>query len=299
MRKSKVIIRDLRLATLIKVSKSSFISSCDQTKSNALSSTSTTANNTEKDQNDKNNLHERTMSVGSKDSDKVASNIKIYPDNLYDRIHVQVSGPVDGIKPKTVHQYNKTTLRSRKKSERNLTRGKPMFSRAAKQGLLALGRENDEKHCSGSEKNALPVVLVGTKSRMKPQANMAGTKPVTSKQTREEVKQQQKTTKEQRGPASGKIDNTNTSLIVGLEKVAPPIPARKIKAPATILRAAADGRFNTRLVTPGWMQRHVTDCAIVASKDEFDRSQNSALDQGVMASSWVKCPGAVVINSSK
>ena len=39
-----------------------------------------------------------------------------------------------------------------------------MLSRVAKQGLLALGRENDETHCSGSGKSALPGVLVGLKS---------------------------------------------------------------------------------------------------------------------------------------
>ena len=59
-----------------KVSKSSFVSSCEQTRSNALSSTSTTVNNTEKDQKDENNLEEGTTSVGSKGSDKVASDIK-------------------------------------------------------------------------------------------------------------------------------------------------------------------------------------------------------------------------------
>ena len=38
-----------------------------------------------------------------------------------------------------------------------------MFSRVGKQGLLALGRANDKTRCSGSEKNALLVVLVGIK----------------------------------------------------------------------------------------------------------------------------------------
>ena len=76
------------------------------------------------------------------------------------------SGLVDGIEPKesgtgsnskTVHQYKKTTLlRSEKKNGGNLTKGKTMFSRVAKLGLLALGRGNDEIHCSGWEKNALP-----------------------------------------------------------------------------------------------------------------------------------------------
>ena len=58
-----------------KVSKSSIVSSCKQTRSNALSSTSTTANNTEKDQND---LDEGTTSIGTKGSDKVVSDIKTY-----------------------------------------------------------------------------------------------------------------------------------------------------------------------------------------------------------------------------
>ena len=63
----------------------------------------------------------------------------------------------------------------------------------------------------------------------------------------------------------------------------PPVPARKIKVPTTISRAAAGGRFKARLVTPGWMQRHggTADRAIVAAKYKFDRSQNGALDQGV------------------
>ena len=38
-----------------------------------------------------------------------------------------------------------------------------MFSIVARQALLALGRGNDEIHFSGSEKNALPVALVGIK----------------------------------------------------------------------------------------------------------------------------------------
>ena len=57
-------------------------------------------------------------------------------DNLYDGINIQVSGLiVDGIEPKesatvsnssTVHQYNKTTLRSREKSQGNLTGGRSL-----------------------------------------------------------------------------------------------------------------------------------------------------------------------------
>ena len=112
-------------------------------------------------------------------------------------------GLVDGIEPKnictvsnstTVQQCNKTTLRSRKKSQGNLTRGIPMLSRAAKQGLLALGMGNDEPHCFGSEKNALPVVILGIWFQKKRQTYMAGPKPVTSKQMRD--------VKKQRRPAS-------------------------------------------------------------------------------------------------
>ena len=56
-----------------KVRKSSTVSFCKQTRSNALSPTSTTVNNTEKDEK---NLVERTTSVGSKCLDKIASNQK-------------------------------------------------------------------------------------------------------------------------------------------------------------------------------------------------------------------------------
>ena len=136
-------------------------------------------------------------SVGSKGINKAASSIKTDLDNLYDEINVQVSGLVDGIEPnssgtgsnsQTVHhQYNKTMLRSRKKNEGNLSGGKVMFSRVVKQGLLAFGRENDGAQCSGLEKNALPVFLVGIKFlhqlrfRKGDQMNMVGTKSVTSK----------------------------------------------------------------------------------------------------------------------
>ena len=63
----------------------------------------------------------------------------------------------------------------------------------------------------------------------------------------------------------------------------PLVPGRKVKVPSTILWAAAGGRVEARLVTPGRMQRHNdTDYAlIVVAKDKFDRSQNGALDQGV------------------
>ena len=163
----------------------------------------------------------------------VTSNHK--PNNGYDGItNVQAPGLVNGIEPKesgagsdsmTVHQYDKTTLRPRNKCEGNPTKGKTMFSRVAKQGQLVLGRENDETHCSGPEKNALPVVLVGKTFRKKRRTYMAGTKPVTSKQMRD--------VKKQRGPASGKIDNKNT---IGLEKVVPPVPARRTNLPTIISR---------------------------------------------------------------
>ena len=39
-----------------------------------------------------------------------------------------------------------------------------MFSRAAKQGLIVFGRENDDAYCFGSEKNDLSVVFVSIKS---------------------------------------------------------------------------------------------------------------------------------------
>ena len=56
-----------------KVRKSSTVSFCEQTKSNARSPTSTTVNSTEKDEKD---LDETTTSVGSKGLDKIASNQK-------------------------------------------------------------------------------------------------------------------------------------------------------------------------------------------------------------------------------
>ena len=56
-----------------KVNKDSIVSSCEQTRSNALSPTSTTVNTIEKVEND---LDIRTTSVGSKGSDTVSSNHK-------------------------------------------------------------------------------------------------------------------------------------------------------------------------------------------------------------------------------
>ena len=64
-----------------------------------------------------------------------------------------------GSNSKTVHLYDKTTLRFRKESEGNLTKGKIMFSRVAKLVLLAMGRGNDETHYSGWEKNVLPELV--------------------------------------------------------------------------------------------------------------------------------------------
>ena len=111
-----------------KVRKSSIVSSYEVTLCRPRPQR-TVNNNTEKDEND---LDERTASVGPKGSDKVASNHE--PNNGYDGItNVQVSGLVDGIEPnesdttgsngKTVHQYDKTTLRSRKKTEGNSDKG--------------------------------------------------------------------------------------------------------------------------------------------------------------------------------
>ena len=90
----------------------------------------------------------------------------------------------------TVHQYRKMSLRSRRKSKRNLTGGK-IFSRAAKQGLPVLQKENNEIHRFGSEKNALPVVLVSIMSedlllpsQREREKILAGVEPVISKQTK-------------------------------------------------------------------------------------------------------------------
>ena len=102
-----------------KVRKSSTVSFCEQTRSYALSPTSTTVDNTEKDEKD---LDERTTSVGSKFLDKIASNKKTK--NVCDGITNLESkadstcGSVDETRPngsgvvisKTLHQYNKTTL---------------------------------------------------------------------------------------------------------------------------------------------------------------------------------------------
>ena len=111
--------------------------------------------------------------MGSKGTDKVVS----------DKFNIKSS------------KYVKTNLRSKRKRKGNLTGGKTLLSRAAKQGLPVLGQENKnyETHCCfGSEKNALlPVVLVNIKSvhqlqsRRKRKINLVGVKPVIRKQMRE------------------------------------------------------------------------------------------------------------------
>ena len=93
-------------------------------------------------------------------------------------------------KAKTVHQYSKMDLWSRRKSKRNLTGGKT-FSRASKQGLPVLQKENNEIHSFRPEKNALPVVLVSIMSehlllpsQRERGTSLAGVEPVISKQTK-------------------------------------------------------------------------------------------------------------------
>ena len=89
-----------------------------------------------------NSFDKGRMSVGSKSSNKVASDNKSDPKKIYDGItNVQEDSLVDGTESNGLctlsnskNAYSKTTLRSRKK----------MFSRAVKQGLTALRRKNDE-----------------------------------------------------------------------------------------------------------------------------------------------------------
>ena len=38
--------------------------------------------------------------------------------------------------------------------------------------------------------------------------------------------------------------------------------------------------FKAKLGTPGRIQRHGTDCAVVGAKNTFGRSQNGVLDKG-------------------
>ena len=89
---------------------------------------------------------------------------------------------------------------------------------ANQQGLL----ENDETYCFGSEKNALPVVLVGTKSleqlrfRKKRKTNIAGANLLTSREIRE--------VKIQRMLSFGRIDNN--TYTVDLEKVVLLVPPK-------------------------------------------------------------------------
>ena len=102
--------------------------------------------------------------------------------------------------------------------------------------------------------------------------------------------------KKQKGPSSGTIYKKNKYSRFQ-EKVVPPrfigptnevavnpisdvSRNERILSTRCVLRATtADGRFKARLVTHGLMQRHGTDCAIVAARDKFGRSQNGALDQ--------------------
>ena len=115
-----------------KESKISTVSSCEQTRSKPLSSTSPTVYNAEtrinsEDQNILDN--EGTASVGSRGLDKVvSSDNKSDVETFYDGIKkVQGNDLVGGLAPKdsgtanntkTVHQYSKTTLRSKKKGKR-------------------------------------------------------------------------------------------------------------------------------------------------------------------------------------
>ena len=186
---------------------------------------------------DLNSLDIRITHVGPKGLDRNVSDNKSDLNFFYDGTkNVQEDGLVHGIEPKgsdtvvsnsnTVHQYDKTTLRPRKKSKGNLTSsGKTMFSRAAKQGLTVSGRENDETRCLGSEKKALPIVVVvrinsvhQLRFRRKRKMNTAGAEPVTSKQLRE--------VKKLGVPTCGMIDNNICT--VGLEKAVLPVSPRQI-----------------------------------------------------------------------
>ena len=61
----------------------------------------------------------------------------------------------------TVHQYSKMTLRSRRKSVRDITGGKTLVSRAAKKLIVpALGKINDKIYTEGLWKRTVfPVGL--------------------------------------------------------------------------------------------------------------------------------------------
>ena len=107
-----------------------------------------------------NNLDKGTLSVGPKGSDKVfASNDKPDAENVCNGTTILRLKGADRVVSDKYNikssKYIKTTLWSKSKSKGNLTGGKTLLSRAAKKGLPALGRDNNEKHCFGSEKNAL------------------------------------------------------------------------------------------------------------------------------------------------
>ena len=118
---------------------------------------------------DLNNLDKGTLNEGSKGSDKVVSNDNLDVDNLYSGTISLGSKGADKVASDKCNLKSskdiKTALQSKKrKSKWDLTGGKTLFSRAAKQqGVPASGRDNDKTHCFGSEKITLPVVLVSIK----------------------------------------------------------------------------------------------------------------------------------------
>ena len=70
----------------------------------------------------------------------------------------------------TVHQYNKMTLRPRRKRKRDIRGGKTLVSTEAKQqGLPALETVNDEAYGVGSEKAVLPVILASDRKSVPPE----------------------------------------------------------------------------------------------------------------------------------
>ena len=87
----------------------------------------------------------------------------------------------------------------------------------------------------------------------------------------------------QRVPAFGRINHK--IYTVGLEKIVPPVTSVSDVAATSIsnvprderILRAGDARFKARLISLGWKQRYGTDRAIVAAKDKFGRSRNSAL----------------------
>ena len=114
--------------------------------------------------------------VGSKCSDKIASDNKTDLGNLHDEItNIQKDGLEDGTEPKglgtisnsktDVHQYGEMTLRSRKESKGNLTDGKTMFSRAAKQKELLADRRKMSTQTRPDITNAVRAVARHTHTR--------------------------------------------------------------------------------------------------------------------------------------